>query len=73
MGDLAINIGFLVKPPEVGENGPITVRLRSHRRINIAMELAAAGLLKIKSAIAVTPMKFIRVFDGLVVHIKVGG
>ena len=73
MGDLAIDIGFLVKPPEVGENDPIGVRFRSHRKINIAMELPAPGLQKIKSAVALAPMKFIGVFNGLVVRIKVGG
>ena len=73
MGDLAKNIGFLVAASEIGENHPIAVRIRSHRKINIAMELTAPGLQKVKSAIAIAPMKFMRVFDSLVVRIKVGG
>ena len=49
MGDLAIDIGFLVKPPEVGENYPIVVRIRSHRKINVAMELTAPKVLGVEA------------------------
>jgi hypothetical protein len=44
MGNLTINIGFLVKTPKVGENHPIGARFVFYRNINAAMELTAPGL-----------------------------
>ena len=44
MGNLTINIGFLVNTSKISENHPVGVGFGFHRNINAAMELTAPGL-----------------------------
>src|SRR5262245_66007634 len=73
MEDLTKDIRFLVLSSQVGKYNPVVVRFRTHRKINIAMELAALGLKKIKRAIAIAPVKLIGIFDRLIVRIEISG
>src|SRR5215510_16410796 len=47
--------------------------MRFYCEVNVAMELAAAGLEKIECSITIAPVKFLGLCDRVIVHIKING
>ena len=70
-GELAEHVSATIRAAHTGENNAVSARLCFHREMNVAMQLATAGLEKIKIVEAVAAVQIVSLLKGMIVQVKV--